>query len=240
MSAMARASSLDVLLTLVDHPAADGMVVSQRLADAGKRTGAARLLAQLLELDASGHVAVARDGGYSFSLTPLGVEAAAELAPGRAAALTLVMIDLVGFVSYTASCGDDAARQAAELVASVTASALEPSGGRVVKSLGDGVLGCLPVDADALGVVARIAQRLAQPDAGGWQVRAAAHAGAPIELRGDVYGHDVNLVARLCELAQPNEVVCSAPGTAGAELVAVRGLVDPVAVVRQPLLGGAP
>jgi len=239
MAAMARVSSLDVLLTLVDIPAADGTMLSQRLAEAGKPTGAARLLAHLLELEASGHVAVRRDGGYSFELTPLGVEAAGELAPGRTVELTLVMIDLVGFVSFTVQRGDDAAREAAELVQSVTTAALEPSGGRVVKSLGDGVLGCTPVGADAIGALARVAHRLAQPDAGGWQVRAGVHTGSPIELRGDVFGHDVNLVARLCELARPNEVVCSAPGAIGAELVVVRGLDDRVPVVRRPLLAPA-
>ena len=232
--AVPRTSSLDVLLTLVDAPV-DGGTVRQRLADAGKRTTPAPLLAQLLHLEASGHVAVRRDDGYTFSLTSLGTEAVGDLAPGRPIELALLMLDLVGFVAFTAQHGDDAAQRAAQLVQSVTASALAPWGGRVVKSLGDGVLACAPADTDVHAALARIVANISRPEAGGWQLRAALHVGKPIELRGDLFGHDVNLVARLCNLAQPNELVCTSPDARDAERVAVRGLADPVSIVRCPL-----
>jgi len=235
MGSVPRVTSLDVLLTLVDRPT-DGDSISRRLAEMGKPSGASVLLARLLELEASGHVLVERAGGYTFSLTPRGAEAAAELSPGRAVEVALLMLDLVGFVSFTVENGDDAARAAAELVHSVTVDALGPYGGRVVKSLGDGVLCCAPAGADVYGAVARIAQLLAEPAAGRWRIRAAMHRGTPIDLRGDLFGHDVNLVARLCELAGPNEVVASAPGASEAEFVSVRGLTDPVPVVRRTLV----
>lgn len=231
---MARTSSLDVLLTLIDAPV-DGATVRRRLADAGKRTTPAPLLAKLLQLEATGHVDVVRDDGYTFSLTTLGTEAVADLAPGRPTELALLMIDLVGFVSFTVAHGDEAAHRAAELVQLVTAAEIRPCRGRVVKSLGDGVLACAPVDADVRAALARIRARIAEPDAGGWQLRAALHVGKPIEIRGDLFGHDVNLVARLCDIARPNELVCSAPATRGAELVSVRGLADPVPIARRPL-----
>jgi class 3 adenylate cyclase len=231
MAAVTRTSSLDVLLTLVDAPV-DGGTVRQRLADAGKRTSPAPLLAQLLQLEASGHVVVRREDGYTFSLTSLGNEAVADLAPGRPIELALLMLDLVGFVPFTAQHGDDAAQRAAQLVQSVTSAALAPWGGRVVKSLGDGVLACAPPDADVRAVLARIVASVSRPEVGRWQLRAALHVGQPIELRGDLYGHDVNLVARLCDLAQPNEHICSAPDARDAELVNVRGLADLVPIVR--------
>jgi class 3 adenylate cyclase len=229
-----RTSSLDVLLTLLDAPV-DGGTIRQRLADAGKRTSPAPLLAQLLRLEASGHVEVRRDDGYTISLTSLGSDAVADLAPGRAVEVALLMVDLVGFVPFTAHHGDDAAQRAAQLVQSATASALAPWGGRVVKSLGDGVLACAPAGTDVHAALTAIAASVARPEAGAWQLRAALHVGRPIELRGDLFGHDVNLVARLCDLAKPNELVCSAPDARDAELVAVRGLADPVAIVRRAL-----
>jgi class 3 adenylate cyclase len=232
---MPRPSSLDVLLTLVDEPA-DGTVVSDRLVAAGKRVRPDGLFAQLLALETSGHVLVHRDGGYAFSLTALGLEATAALAPGRAISATLAMLDLVGFVPYTVANGDGAAQRAADLLHTVTAAALGPCGGRVVKTLGDGVLAVAPADADVVGAVASIALRLAQPESGSWRLRAAVHIGSPIELRGDVYGHDVNLVSRLCSLAAPDELVCSAPGATKAERVAVRGLDEAVPIVRIPLV----
>jgi len=224
-----------VLLTLVDAPA-DGTVVTKRLTEAGKRVRADGLFAQLLELETSGHVVVHRDGGYAFSLTRLGVEATAALAPGRVVNATLAMLDLVGFVPFTVARGDEAAQRAADLLHTITATVLEPCGGRVIKTLGDGVLAVAPADADVVGAVASIALRLAQREAGAWQVRAAVHIGNPIELRGDVYGHDVNLVSRLCALAAPDQLVCSAPSATSAEWVAVRGLDDPVPIVRIPLV----
>jgi class 3 adenylate cyclase len=48
-----------------------------------------------------------------------------------------------------------------------------------------------------------------------------------------LYGADVNLVARLCEMAGPDEVMCSVPPSATVvptAHAAVRGIEDPVPV----------
>lgn len=227
-------TSLDVLLALIG-PAVDGGTVQSRLASLGKPSPAAHLLTHLLELESSGHVEVLRSGGYRFSLTPLGSAAVSDLAPGQVVERLLVMIDLVGFVPFTAARGDEAARDAAQLLHSVADAALHRAGGRIVKALGDGVLGCAPFDLDMLPVLRRVAAVVARPESGAWMLRASIHRGAPIEIRSDLFGHDVNLVARLCGLAAPGEAVCSAPGAPGAELVEVRGLADRVPIVRLSL-----
>lgn len=231
MSVVVRVTSLDVLLALVGS-AVDGSTVQSRLEGLGKPSAAAPLLTHLLRLESSGHVRVRRGDGYMFSLTPLGREAVSDLAPGQVVERSLVMIDLVGFVPFTAAQGDEAARDAAQRLHSVSDTALRRVGGRTVKGIGDGVLGCAPLDVEMLPVLRRVAGVVAQPESGGWQVRASAHTGTPIEIRGDLFGHDVNLVARLCALAAPGEAVCSAPGASGAELVEVKGLTDPVPIVR--------
>jgi adenylate cyclase len=173
------------------------------------------------------------NGSYRFSLTELGEEAAGELGPGRPTDLILVMVDLVGFVAFTASHDDLAAQQAASLLHRLAHDELRRERGRVVKSLGDGVLGALPVGADAVGALERLAGRLEHPDGGCWSIRAAAHAGRPIVLDGDVFGHDVNLVARLCAAAGADELLLSGLGNRPAdESLVIRGLDAPVVVCR--------
>jgi class 3 adenylate cyclase len=227
---------LDVLLALVGPPV-DGLTLSQRLEDAGKARKAGQLLGELLALETSGHVNVERAGGdYRFSLTELGEESAGELGPGRPTDLVLVMADLVGFVAFTASHDDLAAQQSAQLLERLAHDELRREGGRVVKSLGDGVLGALPLSADAVGALERLAHRLEHPDGGRWPIRAAAHAGRPIVLEGDVFGHDVNLVSRLCAAAGPNELLVSGTGDRVAdEVLVIRGLDEPVAIHRHLL-----
>ena len=234
---MARTSQLDVLLALVGPPS-DGATVTARLEEAGQPRRAGRLLSELLALETSGHVRVDRtDGSYLFSLTELGEEAAGELGPGRPTDLILVMVDLVGFVAFTASHDDLAAQQAALLLHRLAHDELRRERGRVVKSLGDGVLGALPPGADAVAALERLAARLEHPDGGRWPMRAAAHAGRPIVLDGDVFGHDVNLVARLCAAAGPNELLVSATGNRPAdEVLMIRGLDAPVVVRRHHIV----
>ena len=232
---VAKPRQLDVLLALVGPPV-DGTTVGQRLEDGGRPMRPAQLLSELLALETSGHVRVERDDGYLFSLTELGEETAGELGPGRPTDLVLVMVDLVGYVAFTASHDDLAAQQAAHLLHRLAHDELRREGGRVVKSLGDGVLGTVPASADAIGAVERLAGRLEHPDGGRWPLRAAVHAGRPIVIEGDVFGHDVNLVARLCAAAGPNELLVSGTGDRPAdEILTIRGLEEPVAVRRHPL-----
>jgi hypothetical protein len=103
---------LALLGTSADGPI-DGETVTRRLAANGRSMSSSRLLAQLLALETSGHVLVDRHDGYRFALTSFGEEAAYDLGPGDPVEVVLVMVDLVGFVTFTAEQGDVAAHQAA-------------------------------------------------------------------------------------------------------------------------------
>jgi len=228
----------DVLLALAGD-AGGGAVGGSRILAFLQAAGvgsarADRVLARLLELEAGGLVSVARNGGLAFSLTERGERAASELGGGRITSTSMVMVDLVGFVAFTERHGDAAAHESACALASCARAALAQSGGRIVKTLGDGVIGAAPPSADLVAVVRRIAGRVQQPDGSPWKIRAAIHVGSPIEHQGDLFGRDVNLLARLCDAAAPDELIRSAPGTA-TEQLAVRGLDDPVGVTRMVL-----
>ncbi|CAN5718362.1 hypothetical protein BH24ACT3_BH24ACT3_08120 [soil metagenome] len=244
---MPRATATDVLLALLGAPAPalDGTALSDRLTEAGRPTGPAHLLAHLLELEGSGHVSVVRSPSYRFALTPKGETAAYELGPGQPIDVVLVMVDLVGYVSYTAANGDSAAHLVAQRLQQVGDEELRARGGWLVKALGDGFLGAIEPTADAAALARSVAERC-QDSAGDsgrdgerWQLRAAAHHGRPICHRRDRFGADVNLVARLCDAARPGELLVSTgtDGEEGAatESLAVRGLPEPVPVSRRAL-----
>jgi class 3 adenylate cyclase len=227
----------EVLLALLDAPT-DG-VVGGELQDrlAAHRRRAPRndeLLVGLLRLEASGHVVVRRADAMRFALTDHGRARAYEMAGGQPVHVRLLMADLVGFVAYTAAHGDEAARDAAGCLASAASWAVRSAGGEVVKGLGDGFLAWLPPTVDPLPVVVELADRCERPSGDWWHLRAASHLGHPIRHGGDLFGGDVNLVARLCAAAAPDELVLTRPpGVDGdGERLAVRGMAELVPVDR--------
>jgi adenylate cyclase len=233
---VARSSHFEVLLALLGTSTTgpvDGETVSRRLAAGGRTLSPKRLLAQLLTLEASGHLEVSRDGSHRFALTALGEEAAYALGPGDPIEVVLVMVDLVGFVSFTAEQGDGAAHEAARRLQDIGDAELRRAGGKLVKPLGDGFLATVRTPNEGVAIVRRVAEKCLRPDGQPWPLRAAVHPGRPISFRGDLFGADVNLTARLCSAAQPGQVVLTAAaGDPDAESLSVRGLAEPIAVKR--------
>ena len=233
---MKRGKQLDVLLALLGtrtDGAVDGTMVTKRLELAGHQLAPAALLAQLLSLETGGLVQVDRSDGYRFALTERGEDTAYELGPGDPIDVVLVMVDLVGYVTFTAEHGDSAAHDAARRLHDTAELELKRGGGKLVKPLGDGFLGTVRTANDGIGAVRAIAHRCVRPDGDAWRVRAAVHRGRPISFRGDLFGADVNLAARLCAAAEPGELVMTAcPDDPNAETIEVRGLADRVAVTR--------
>lgn len=233
----------DVLLAVAEAAgpgAVDGGAVLAVLE--GRRIGPARadrVLARLLELEAGGLVEVGRAGGLRFGLTSAGERAVGRLGGGRTVAVSLAMVDLVGYVAFTDEHGDADAHRAALDLATRSRQVLGAVGGRVVKTSGDGLIAAAGPEVDLVPVVRSIAAASRQPDGTRWPVRASVHVGTPIEHDGDLFGRDVNLLARLCDAAAPDEVVASAPpgttGRHGVEQLVVRGLPAPVLVRRWAL-----
>ena len=227
--------STEVLLALLDvpEPGIGGAELQRVLGEQGRRPSSDRLFAALLGLEATDHVIVRRGEQLRFLLTNHGRARAYELGGGRPVHVRLLMADLVGFVSFTAAHGDEAAREAAGALAGAASCAVRASGGQVVKGLGDGFLAWLPPTADPLPAVTELADRCARPTGEPWRIRAASHVGHPISHGGDLFGADVNLVARLCEAAAPDELVLSVDdGASPTERLSVRGMAAPIPVAR--------
>jgi class 3 adenylate cyclase len=124
----------------------------------------------------------------------------------------VVFTDLVGSTVQRAAVGDDAAdallRRHDELVHAVVGG----RHGRVVKSLGDGVMACFPSAADAVDAAVALQQALAREAAGtaaGPQLhlRIGISAGDVQEVGLDLLGTPVVEAARLCAAASGDEIL---------------------------------
>lgn len=157
---------------------------------------------------------------------------------------TIVFTDIVGFTQLTDVHGDDLALTLLERQEELVRRTL-PGGARVVKELGDGLL--LWFDEASAAITTCLGLQLAfenesDGDLPMW-VRIGMHWGCPRARGDDIIGRDVNLAARISELAAPGEVLCSeataeragaVPGVEFERLgpVFVRGIADAVPLLR--------
>jgi adenylate cyclase len=130
----------------------------------------------------------------------------------------VVFTDIVGFTEFTAEHGDTEALALLDRQERVVRDTL-PGDARVVKELGDGLMLWFPEAVSALNACFTLSERFeeeAATDVPLW-VRVGMHWGCPTRRGDDLVGHDVNLAARIVDVAGPGEVLLSEP---------VRELVD--------------
>jgi adenylate cyclase len=166
-----------------------------------------------------------------------------EASGTRAGAIAFT--DIVGFTEFTAVQGDAEAIALLDRQEQLVRAAL-PSGARIVKELGDGLLLWLPEAYPALVAALDLLDRFGeatQPPA--LWVRIGMHWGFPTPRGDDIVGHDVNLAARIVDVAGPGELLLSdtvrtaLDATAAAALrfdelgpVVMRGIPEPVRLYR--------
>ncbi len=150
-------------------------------------------------------------------------------------------IDLSGFTRYTEVHGDEAAVAVLTNFRGVVREVASDHGVRVAKWLGDGAMF---VGTEAPAVIATVLEIEERTAAAGTTLplRAGIAGGAVILFEGDDYiGGPVNLAARLCDAADPYEVLAAddlaahVPDWAVAQAVEPRdllGFVTTVSVVR--------
>ena len=124
---------------------------------------------------------------------------------------TMVFADISGSTSLYEALGNERAAEAVTQLTHWISETIEAHGGRVVKSLGDGVLS---VFGDAAGGVSAMATMLRQhkqrqdrwPHPLRIEVRVGVATGDVVDVDGDCYGDAVNVASRLCERAGPAEI----------------------------------
>jgi adenylate cyclase len=166
---------------------------------------------------------------------------AIEVLPGA-----VVFTDIVGFTEFNAVRGD---AEALDLLAAQEAIVQRslPDGARVVKELGDGLLMWFPEACAAIACALDMQDAFEQEAAESLRplwVRIGMHWGRPTRRRDDIVGHDVNLCARIVDVAGPGEVILSGAtieamsepidGVEFEELgpVVMKGIPDPVPLYR--------
>ena len=132
---------------------------------------------------------------------------------------TVLFTDVVNSTTLTQSLGDKAALAILGVHDTIVRDALSTLGGREVKHTGDGIMASFVSAASAVRCAIQIQRELdkhAQLNSEHpLKVRVGAAAGEPVEKNNDLFGSTVQLAARLCGHAEPEQILVS---TAIAEL----------------------
>ena len=124
---------------------------------------------------------------------------------------TMVFADISGSASLYEALGNGPATEAVTQLTQWIGGTIEAHGGRVVKKLGDGVLGVFGDASSAVRAMSAMLRRH-QSRQDRWphplrmDVRVGVASGEVVEVDGDCYGDAVNVASRLCERAGPCEI----------------------------------
>jgi class 3 adenylate cyclase len=141
--------------------------------------------------------------------------AGAVLLPGASAderdpgIRTILFTDIVGSTSLTQKMGDEGAMEVIHLHDSIVRDALTALGGREIKHLGDGIMASFVSAASAVKCATRIQQEINRRKDAPIKIRVGIAAGEPVEHHNDLFGCTVQLAARLCTHAQPDQILAS-------------------------------
>lgn len=136
---------------------------------------------------------------------------------------TILFTDIVG--STNEALGDDAGMALLGVHNTIVRDALAAADGREIKHTGDGIMASFVSAAAAVRCATRIQRALAkygeEHTEHPLKVRIGAAAGEPVEREHDLFGATVQLAARLCSHAQPDQILVS---SVVAELCIGKGL----------------
>jgi adenylate cyclase len=187
---------IDMLAALLLVPVHGGPDAQQAVEEGVVRS-AEQLLPLMRELqDYVWRRHLAANAGRLFAADPATVDRR-ELAVGFA--------DLVGYTSRSRGMGGRELGTMVEDFESLAADLIARHHGRVVKTVGDGVLFTAPEPADAVEIGLRLPEEWNAPDRPPLRVGAAY--GPVLTRLGDVYSPVVNLASRLTSLARPSTVL---------------------------------
>jgi class 3 adenylate cyclase len=143
-----------------------------------------------------------------------GVSAARDVenAAGQAS-VTILFTDIEGSTALTQRLGDAAAQKVVHAHNHIVRDALTAHGGTEIKHTGDGLMVSFPSATRAVECAVAIQQELASysekhPDVP-LRVRVGLNAGEPVAEAGDYFGTAVQLAARICQMAEPGQILVS-------------------------------
>ncbi|MHB8682446.1 MAG: BTAD domain-containing putative transcriptional regulator [Acidimicrobiales bacterium] len=158
--------------------------------------------------------------------------------------VTLLFTDIAGSTEMLGRLGDDDYDELRRSHFKALVEAVRQSGGAEVKNLGDGLMAVFPSASDAVGcavAMQQATQRHARRSGSkALAIRVGMHAGEPLRDSDDFFGTPVVVAKRLCDLAEPGQILVSrlltelVRGRGGHEFsnvgeVALKGFSEPLA-----------
>lgn len=136
-------------------------------------------------------------------------------APGVRTRRAIVVVDLVESVRLMHEDEDGVVSRWIAFTSELRAGAMTRHGGRIVKSLGDGVLITFPGAAEATRAAGQLHRMIGRFNRGAdsdsrLELRIGIHIAEILETEFDIYGAGVNLAARVATLARPRQTVVTA------------------------------
>lgn len=176
-------------------------------------------IAGLIEQVRAEHPSAVRELGLAAvqvwqSIAPKRKDTEIETGP-----VTILFTDLVGFSTWALKVGDDKVLQLLRAVDRASEDIIAGRGGRVVKSLGDGLMAVFADPAEAIWAAHETASAVSAITIDGYrpQLRCGLHTGTPRKVGEDYLGVDVNIAARISAAAGAGEVLASAASLEGAD-----------------------
>lgn len=154
----------------------------------------------------------------------------------RTTDLAVLIADIVHSTALYEKVGNVAARAAVGSCLDILAGVTSEHGGRVVKTMGDGILCAFPTGERGVSAALAMCAGTAADDL---EIRVGVHQGEVVEDGGDIFGDAVNTAARIADLANPGEILVTRAVhdvlpdrlrdlAQGVQPVSVKGKQDPI------------
>ena len=117
----------------------------------------------------------------------------------------IMFTDIVGSTQLASTMGDARAMEVVRSHDEIVRSAIDDHGGSEIKHTGDGIMASFSSVASSVKAAMVIQAGASAVD--GLSIRVGLSAGEPLEAEGDLFGSAVNLAARLCDHAEPDQIV---------------------------------
>ena len=142
-----------------------------------------------------------------------------EVAPANApppavpGVVTIIFTDMESSTALTQQLGDAAAQEVRRTHNEIVRAALQANGGSEIKHTGDGIMASFATASSAVecaiaiqrGVAAHVEEHPDSP----LGLYIGLNAGEPIAEEGDLFGTSINLAARICDHAEPGQILAS-------------------------------